>query len=223
MRAVGTTDPRMASMADRTYAFMLRFRQRALPSACSAALLVAGGIWFPVGASFGGTSFRDSGSASMPKNHLASGSGTSQSASKQTRPRRVHPENEDPTSKPAPSTSKPAPTGPAAAPAASHRAAGKGVRRRAFARRTKSLDAADKGYTLQLGAFLAATNADRLLQRLAEEGYKAEVSSMTDGHKRVWRLVRIGSYPDRDGARAGVQEIEEKTGIKAIIRPAGRF
>jgi hypothetical protein len=35
--------------------------------------------------------------------------------------------------------------------------------------------------------------------------------------------VRIGSYPDRDGARAAVQEMEEKTGIKAIIRPVGRF
>jgi cell division protein FtsN len=210
-------------MGDRTFALMLRFRQRAVPSACSAAFLVAASIGLPVNASFRETSLSDSSAASKSKNRLAPLPGISQSTSKQTRPRRVHPENEDPASKPAPSTSKAKPSGTEAAPAASHRAAGKAMRHRALGRGTKPSDPADKGYTLQLGAFLGATNADRLLQQLADKGYKAEVSSMTDAHKRVWRLVRIGSYPDRDGARAAVQEMEEKTGIKAIIRPVGRF
>src|SRR5215470_18056109 len=82
-------------------------------------------------------------------------------------------------------------------------------------------NASKLGFTVQLGAFLHADNAERLAGMLSSKGYDAQVSTKGDSQHREWHLVRVGSHSDRRSAQAAAREIEKSLKIKAIVRPAG--
>jgi len=153
--------------------------------------------------------------------YLLSQSETTQSPAQTTRPRRVHPEGKDPKGKPSPTGSNHDKTG-AAGSGTPHKTRPKASTTRG-SKPTKPVPAADKGFTVQLGAFLDPAKANQLSRQLIEKGYSAEVSTMSDGHKRAWRLVRVGTYTDRNHADAAALEIEQRTGVKGIVRPVGAF
>jgi len=54
-------------------------------------------------------------------------------------------------------------------------------------------------FAVQIGAFLVADNATRLVEKLKKKGYQPNVTVVTTPAKK-WSLVRIGAYPDKKSA-----------------------
>ena len=133
---------------------------------------------------------------------------TPSSGFQETRPRRVNPPAVDGRVSPHPGkTEDPGPAQPV-------------LTAKARAVRPLPTVAPAHSFTVQVGAFLNRENARRLAGLLESKGYNPDVSTKTDGQKRVWHLVRVGSHPDRAHASAAASEIEKKLKIKAIVRPA---
>jgi tetratricopeptide (TPR) repeat protein len=73
-------------------------------------------------------------------------------------------------------------------------------------------------WSIQAGAFGAA-GAEKLRQRLSGAGLDARIDlALRDG--RLMRLVRVGSYPTYDAARADLGKVQKVIG-EAFVTPAG--
>jgi DedD protein len=70
------------------------------------------------------------------------------------------------------------------------------------------------GWGVQLGVFASRENAERLALDVRVKGFKASVSPVTSGKRKLYR-VRVGPAPDRSAA----QELQTK--LKAAGRPGG--
>lgn len=75
----------------------------------------------------------------------------------------------------------------------------------------------DGAWTVQVGSFGQAENAESLVKRLNGLGYEAFVSRFDDG-SRVHYRVRVGGYADRDAAASKAEDVRQRTGEPA--RPA---
>jgi DedD protein len=71
------------------------------------------------------------------------------------------------------------------------------------------------GWGVQLGVFASKENAERLALEVRTKGFKASVSPVTSGKRKLYR-VRVGPAPDKSAA----QELQTK--LKAAGRPDGK-
>ena len=76
------------------------------------------------------------------------------------------------------------------------------------------------GYLLQIASFRERERAESLQKSITEEGYPSflEQGSLQNG-ETTYR-VRIGPYPELSDAQEAAREIENKSGLRAIIIPA---
>lgn len=70
------------------------------------------------------------------------------------------------------------------------------------------------GWGVQLGVFASKENAERLVLDVRTKGFKAAVSPVTSGKRKLYR-VRVGPTPDKSAA----QDLQSK--LKAAGRPGG--
>jgi cell division septation protein DedD len=79
----------------------------------------------------------------------------------------------------------------------------------------------ERGFAVQLGAFLSRQNADLLARKLVRAGYEADVVIREDSHGRPWFLVRYGLFPNRAEASAVAIQIKNRDNFEAFVRPSG--
>jgi cell division septation protein DedD len=72
----------------------------------------------------------------------------------------------------------------------------------------------ESGWAVQLGVFASRENAERLALEVRVKGFKASVSPVTSGSRKLYR-VRVGPTADR----AAAQELQGR--LKAVGRPGG--
>ncbi len=70
---------------------------------------------------------------------------------------------------------------------------------------------------VQVGAFLEKANADKLAERLREEGYAPQI--VLGGHARQWNFVRVGPYQDWDEASQIAAVLSRDQATQAVVRP----
>jgi len=138
-------------------------------------------------------------------------------AAPQTRPRRVNPD--DPAIQPSPMPRNK--TDGARGSSELRRPARPDPPNSRLPAKSRSPAPASPSYTIQVGAFLQIGNARRLAQTVSKKGYSARVISLNDSHGKKWQCVRVGNYPNRDGALKTAGEIEAKLKLKPIVRSSG--
>jgi cell division protein FtsN len=71
---------------------------------------------------------------------------------------------------------------------------------------------------VQVGAFLEKANADKLADRLKEEGYAAQI--VLGGHApKQWNFVRVGPYRDWEEASEIAAVLSRNQATPAVVRP----
>ncbi|HEY8010093.1 MAG TPA: SPOR domain-containing protein [Rudaea sp.] len=73
------------------------------------------------------------------------------------------------------------------------------------------------GYAVQVGAFKAEDEANKLRDRLRNGGVAAFIDKTGDGDQALWK-VRAGPYADRGGADAALTSIKQKFQITGMIK-----
>ncbi|WP_207457175.1 SPOR domain-containing protein [Azospirillum sp. SYSU D00513] len=67
-------------------------------------------------------------------------------------------------------------------------------------------------FTIQLGSFQVAENADALVRRLQARGIEAYTLAWTDSEQRNWRVVRVGRYPSSAEAQRAAEDLRSSIG-----------
>jgi cell division protein FtsN len=80
---------------------------------------------------------------------------------------------------------------------------------------------ASSSYSVQVGAYLEETEAQRIARELEDKGYTPRVFSGLDSQARTWYAVRIGSYASARDAGAAASNFSKQEGRSAAVRPAG--
>jgi cell division septation protein DedD len=71
---------------------------------------------------------------------------------------------------------------------------------------------------IQVGAFLDKSNADKLAERLKEQGYSSQI--VLGGHApKQWNFVRVGPYHDWEEASEIAAVISRDQATQAVVRP----
>lgn len=78
-----------------------------------------------------------------------------------------------------------------------------------------------KMFTLQAGAFLNQTNADKMKTTLQDNGFESSILTLKDKQDRTWYLVRSGRYADRDEAAKARVALRDKMALKPVVRTVG--
>jgi len=79
-----------------------------------------------------------------------------------------------------------------------------------------SNDEAESGLAVQVGSFASRDNADRLLEQLTEQGFRAFIHPDESGSRSIWR-VRVGVVASRSEADALQNEVLERAGLEGLI------
>jgi cell division septation protein DedD len=74
-----------------------------------------------------------------------------------------------------------------------------------------------KMYTVQVGAFQNKEDARQLLERLRQKGLSAYMISTDIPGKGTWHRVRVGTFDDKDGAKAFAEAIETNEPISTFV------
>jgi DedD protein len=72
------------------------------------------------------------------------------------------------------------------------------------------------GYAVQVGSFASRNNADRLVERLAGQGYDAFIHSEESGGRMIHR-VRVGSSEEREEAETLQARLRDEAGLEGIV------
>jgi DedD protein len=122
---------------------------------------------------------------------------------------------------PAQSTAKPSALAQKPAPAAASRSeapkpahAAATLEKPTQAHPAAATSTSESGWAVQLGVFASRENAERLALEVRVKGFKASVSPVTSGSRKLYR-VRVGPTADR----AAAQELQGR--LKAVGRPGG--
>lgn len=107
----------------------------------------------------------------------------------------------EPAPKPAPAPAPESAPAPAPAPAPAQPAA---------------TPAPASGWVVQVASFSQQANAERLQERLQEQGYQAFVESASTGSGSTWR-VRVGPVPERAAAEKLQGEIAKAFDLKGLV------
>lgn len=78
---------------------------------------------------------------------------------------------------------------------------------------------ANSVFSVQVGAFLEATDAEKLAKELQNRGYTPNIFSGNDGELRQWYAVRIGVYADPKEAAEAASNFSKQEKMKAAVRP----
>jgi len=81
----------------------------------------------------------------------------------------------------------------------------------------------NKRYALQAGAFLNPENANKTKDKLLQNGFDSRILVVEDSKARIWYMVRSGNYPNKTEARKSRLSLEQKLGIKSVVRPYGAW
>ena len=74
-------------------------------------------------------------------------------------------------------------------------------------------------YSVQVGAYVAESEARRLLSDLENKGYTPTLFSGRDAEGRAWYAVRIGAYANQREATQAAQNFSRQERLKAAVRP----
>jgi cell division septation protein DedD len=118
-----------------------------------------------------------------------------------------------PAQKPTPPPSATPPRSDVSKPARAA-AAEKSTKARQGATTSAGASTSEIGWAVQLGVFASRDNAERLALEVRVKGFKASVSRVTSGSRKLYR-VRVGPTADR----AAAQELQGR--LKAAGRPGG--
>lgn len=72
-------------------------------------------------------------------------------------------------------------------------------------------------YSIQLGSFQQASNAEALVAKLKASGFQAYAMDWTDASQRSWRVVRVGGYPDTATAKRAGADVKSKLGMDSVV------
>ncbi|CAO3448147.1 hypothetical protein [Azospirillum argentinense] len=75
----------------------------------------------------------------------------------------------------------------------------------------------DGRYTVQVGSFQQADNAEGLVRRLRGLGFNAYALDWTDAEQRSWHVVRVGGYADTAAARQAAASLKGKVEAQPIV------
>jgi len=85
--------------------------------------------------------------------------------------------------------------------------------------RLQESEAAESGFTVQIGAFQREEGATRQLAKLEEQGYEARLVSHEEGGAVIFRLV-AGDFHTREEAAAAAKDLRNR-GMDAFVREIG--
>ena len=74
-------------------------------------------------------------------------------------------------------------------------------------------------FSVQVGAFLSRSNAEKLAASMREKGYPAHMLPMLDCTNKSWYTVRLGSYSSLQEAKKEACAFSDKEKIAATVRP----
>lgn len=72
------------------------------------------------------------------------------------------------------------------------------------------------GYSVQVGSFASRNNAERLVDRLEQQGHDAFMHDEESGGRTIWR-VRVGLFDTRDPADSLLEQLREQAGLEGIV------
>ncbi|MCK5310923.1 MAG: tetratricopeptide repeat protein [Desulfobacteraceae bacterium] len=75
-----------------------------------------------------------------------------------------------------------------------------------------------KFYTVQVGAFLVQTNAEKMVKRLLDQGYDTWLFEFKKSDGTILHIVRVGKFADKKEAQKILESIKNRLGINAIIK-----
>lgn len=87
----------------------------------------------------------------------------------------------------------------------------------------ETVNPASNSYELQVGAYIEAKNARKMLKRLTNQGFSARILEQIDRKNRQWYMVRVGCYGTRKEALPEKAKLKSELGITAVLRPWGKF
>ncbi|WP_300456555.1 tetratricopeptide repeat protein [Desulfobacula sp.] len=73
-------------------------------------------------------------------------------------------------------------------------------------------------YTLQAGAFLNPTNADKMNTRLRDNGFDARILTLKGAKNKTWYLVRSGHYATKDAAHKAAEMLMQTLAVTSVVR-----
>ncbi|AWJ88821.1 SPOR domain-containing protein [Azospirillum baldaniorum] len=112
--------------------------------------------------------------------------------------------------RPAPQPAKPTPKAASTPPAATAPSSG-------VLTPPASAAVPDGRYTVQVGSFQQADNAEGLVRRLRGLGFNAYALDWTDAEQRSWHVVRVGGYADTAAARQAAASLKGKVEAQPIV------
>ena len=74
-------------------------------------------------------------------------------------------------------------------------------------------------FSVQAGAFLSSANAQKQVSNLQSRGYDARVHPLHSASGKVWHLVLIGVYSNKDKAKSAAADLTARENIATAIFP----
>ncbi|MGB8336282.1 MAG: SPOR domain-containing protein, partial [Desulfobacterales bacterium] len=78
---------------------------------------------------------------------------------------------------------------------------------------------AELTYSVQVGAFLVAMNAQQRVDQLKSKGYTPRIIAVTDPQGRIWFTVRIGDFQSLEQAQKQADEFTAREKKASVVRP----
>ena len=72
-------------------------------------------------------------------------------------------------------------------------------------------------FTVQVGSFRSAADAQRLQQMLTEKGYDARMLNVSLPGKGIWHRVRVGTFPVRADADRLAQRLRSQESMSVFV------
>jgi general secretion pathway protein A len=72
-------------------------------------------------------------------------------------------------------------------------------------------------YSVQVGAYLQAENAQQAAAQLSAKGYPARVQKITDARGRVWHTVCFGDHPCREAAQTQADDFSRREQRPSVV------
>lgn len=89
---------------------------------------------------------------------------------------------------------------------------------------TKSKDVLlKKLYTVQLGAFLVKSNAEKIIKKLSDKGYNVRLFESNTSDDKILHIVRAGKFTNKKEAQKLKKSIKDRMNINGIIKIAGKL
>ena len=76
---------------------------------------------------------------------------------------------------------------------------------------------AHKAFSVQVGSFRSQEHATRLLSKLIQQGYQAQITTFTGPGGDAWYRVRIGNFADRSAATQTAQQLKTQNQGSTIV------